>query len=709
MVEVIERQIAAIASSGQYSRAAGFLEIASPNAGGPIASVIRARLDLHGGRTARARSELGRALADESRLGPESLQVVMSIAIGLGDMDTAAQVGQSILAVPDLPDWNRVIAKAALGMREVALTGSLSEQIARLEEAATTHERGGRLQLAAISRYNLADTRYGAGQYERALRDARAAIEFLARSGGDANEIASAYGVVALCLLALDRFPEAENAMADAERARHSRLYDWEISIQRAECLVELGHLADGLAEARRAADGLGQDPPWNALAAVATTAAEIATKAYDFTTAERWLSTFDAAIPTTLTVGLGQQRLARARLRLMTSRPASEHAEEALAQLQSQDAWHFASRAAIVAAVASGDGERMAATIHESAMRTPSSLRAEAAVVCAFLGALDRIPDSLGDYVSSAPAAWTPHFRRNLRHSDPSTRWRNGALLERNGGSSDVAPLRAAARTRGMPAAARHLGKALARRTAPHVLVRDLGRTYVDIGDRSIEATTLRRKVAGFALYLMTRPGYTATREQVLEALWPDAPPDVGTNSLHQTIYFLRRDLEPGYAEDVSAGYVRLEGELVWFDPELVDSASRRFSSLAGAVHGAESAIDAISLYRGKFAPEFEYEDWAIATRDALHAAYLELVQRTIDELAAIGSWQRAAEIARVCLAVDPDADVIERTLIALYQGGGSHAAAAEQYAHFAAGHRATYGVEAPSLEEIATTPNPR
>jgi DNA-binding SARP family transcriptional activator len=273
--------------------------------------------------------------------------------------------------------------------------------------------------------------------------------------------------------------------------------------------------------------------------------------------------------------------------------------------------------------------------------------------------------------------------------------------MLDSFGERADLLRIREVAQQTRLPGADRHLGRALARRTALPVFVDDLGRTKLVIGERVVEITALRRKVAALVAYLMTRPGFTAAREQVLEALWPDSSPAVGINSLHQTIYFLRRDLEPEYQESVSAGYVRLEGELVWLDPLLVDSASHRFSSIAGSTD-RDAIVSAIRQYRGRFAPEFEYEEWAIATRDSLHAAYLELVDRALRLLVARAEWREAAEVARLALAVDPAAEEIERGLIAVYEQSGAHAAAAEQYAHFAAIQREEMGVEPPPLSSL-------
>ena len=66
---------------------------------------------------------------------------------------------------------------------------------------------------------------------------------------------------------------------------------------------------------------------------------------------------------------------------------------------------------------------------------------------------------------------------------------------------------------------------------------------------------------------FLLTRPRFSSTRDEVLDALWPDFEPGVALNSLNQTIYFLRRVFEPSYREDMSPGYLRHESDVVWLD----------------------------------------------------------------------------------------------------------------------------------------------
>jgi two-component SAPR family response regulator len=106
--------------------------------------------------------------------------------------------------------------------------------------------------------------------------------------------------------------------------------------------------------------------------------------------------------------------------------------------------------------------------------------------------------------------------------------------------------------------------------------------------------------------------------------------------------------------------------------------------------------------LYRGRFALDFEYEEWAAAYRDNLHAAYLEIVERSVLDDLTSGHYDRGITIARRALDVDPGAEQIEVCLLRLYRVTGAHSAAAEQYEHYAAVLRDEIGVDPPPLETL-------
>ncbi len=97
-----------------------------------------------------------------------------------------------------------------------------------------------------------------------------------------------------------------------------------------------------------------------------------------------------------------------------------------------------------------------------------------------------------------------------------------------------------------------------------------------------------------------------------------------------------------------------------------------------------------------------FEYEEWASTYRESVHAAYLEVVERSLLEDVATGHHDRAITIARRALEVDPYSDQIEVSLLRLYKSTGAHSAAAEQYAHYSSVLRDELGIEPPPLESL-------
>src|SRR5262249_47826455 len=124
----------------------------------------------------------------------------------------------------------------------------------------------------------------------------------------------------------------------------------------------------------------------------------------------------------------------------------------------------------------------------------------------------------------------WRPSLRRavDTLQSDalPSAR-----LLEQIGGPEDVPRLRRFARD---VRAADDLGRTLARRVAPRAFVEDLGRVRIRVGDRIVEGASVRRKVVALLCLLLSRDRFSATREQVLDGIWPELDPTSALNSLN-------------------------------------------------------------------------------------------------------------------------------------------------------------------------------
>jgi DNA-binding SARP family transcriptional activator/tetratricopeptide (TPR) repeat protein len=302
-------------------------------------------------------------------------------------------------------------------------------------------------------------------------------------------------------------------------------------------------------------------------------------------------------------------------------------------------------------------------------------------------------------------PARWRTALREGLALEHEPVDLAAARLLEEVGDRSDVARLRRLAKSGRRTRDATNLGRSLSRRLAPAVRVEDQGRVSLTVGDRDVVGTSVRRKVLALLCFLITRPEISATRDQVLDALWPELDPDIAINSLNQTLYFLRRVFEENYSEDLSPGYVHHDSDVIWLDPELVTARSVECRRM---VHGfpprpSPDDVERLTLlYRGRFALDFEYEEWASAYRDSLHAAYLEIVERSVIDDFTSGHYDRGIRIARRALAVDESAEQIEVSLLRLYRVSGAHAAAAEQYAHYATYMRDELGVEPPSLDSL-------
>jgi DNA-binding SARP family transcriptional activator len=335
-----------------------------------------------------------------------------------------------------------------------------------------------------------------------------------------------------------------------------------------------------------------------------------------------------------------------------------------------------------------------------------PGVVTSLAEAVLARLGTLDESAlEVVQQAASRQPRRWLRGLRSVIEFGPARSRRAAGTILDLVGEKSDVRRLRALSRELKGAYRDPSLGRDLARRTADRVWVEDQGRVIVRVGERVIAGTEMRRKPLALLCFLLSRPGMSATRDQALDALWPDNDPDQAVNSLHQTVYFLRRIIEPGYSDDLSPGYLNQDTELIWLDSELIGSRSVRCKEQLRGL-GPEPPVPAVLAlageYRGKFALDFSYDDWASMHRDSLHAQYLEVMERAIAFSTATGRFAEAMELSRALLETDPSLDQVEASLVKMYRLLGAHAAAAEQYQHYTTVIRDELGIEPPPLDQM-------
>ncbi len=685
---VIDAALPNILALGTVELSAEFLDGTAGDRGRPAALVLRSRLELSRDNPVRARELAEEAAADAA--GSERAAAFLNLARtrSLWGFDEVSMQLASAARQSAGASTQASIADAFLLVGELTKRGDLQAGAESLRELARHQASEGLHWYRAITLLNLALALEWAGDLEDALEAARLAEGEMARLGSRGVERAAVLVGKANILAKLGRTAEAARYLDEA-LAFPSSLARSEAAIEACRLWATFGDRDAAAAVFASVDTVLAHDN----LGLLQLTRGELAIRSGDLAAAQAASDELDRQ-PCGDMAGLMRGQLLKARVAVATrdSRALALVREaEATARLQNSGPGRSLSQ--ILSALA-GSGE-----IDDAIGRLDQST---AYLLSPLAEPLSAVADELSDH------AWQFVVDEAVRRPE---RWREPLLEAAASGSSrcaeaaaQVGDERTAARLRELAVDHKLLRPAALRiteRLARPAYTVDLGRVEVFIGPDRLKV--VRRKVLGLLSFLSSRPTMAATRDEVLEALWPDLAPDTAGNSLHQTIYFLRRVFEPDYREGLSAGYVTYDGELVSLSESLCDSLSRRCWRAIRRIPTDEgSLIELLELYRGRFALDFSYEDWAGDYRDNLHAAVLSAAETGIERRLQVGDFEAAIKAAQRILAVDPDADGIELLLLRAYKAGGRQAAAAEQYAHYAAAQRDQLGVSPPPLDEI-------
>lgn len=217
-----------------------------------------------------------------------------------------------------------------------------------------------------------------------------------------------------------------------------------------------------------------------------------------------------------------------------------------------------------------------------------------------------------------------------------------------------------------------------------PELRVRLLGGFRIERSDDA-EADITWERPSGKALVklLATEPSHRLHREQILDILWPDLPPDPAAAALRKALHYARHALEPQLAPRSESRYLALRDHMlelggpVWVDANYFEAAAE--AALRGnTVADFEAAVAA---YGGDLLPEDRYADWAVARRDHLAALFLRLLAGLAGELERHAAYAEAAERLQQALQHDPVQEDLHRRLMRLYARIGTRHDALRQY----------------------------
>lgn len=699
MLDVIGDAIPSIMGNGQYALAEAFIGGVSAEQRQSRFDLILSRVDMQQG-DYEAALNASLAILDADSGDPvqrdHALLNLVTLYLNYGDGDRAIEYAEQLRRSPD-PNL-AMIAEASVAM----VTGSETDDIDRINRllvAMAKTQRADRPHHYAVTQYNLALNMLCQDRPDRALAEIDPALEVL-ESGSAFIELNAARLVRAAALAMLGR---DEDARRTVDVVLSSGGY------QEDDIGIEIGDLLDGYVDPDAAVAFLDDIDVGRGMSKGASRLAAVG-RALLLARRRRWVEAEEALAryPTGRATHVGLEaarKVAEAYVAVSQGRPdALALADEAARHARGQGA-HRWRRCADLLRALTGDESGLNRVVVLLGKESPQTLTFEAELLAQ---QLDRLDNKAKEAVLAAaalhPGRWRPALRFEVDRRSSSA-FASALLLEEIGEQADIRRLRQLARENKRKPEMAQVGRRLTRRLADRVYVEDQGRVAFRIGNRLVPGTEVRRKVLALVCFLLTRPQMACTRDQMLDALWPDLDPEASVNSLNQTIYFLRRVLEEPYDEQLSPEYVHHDSDVIWLDPELVMSRSVECRSLIRTLSKEPSPteVDAlVCLYQGRFALDFEYEEWAGAYRDSLHAAYLDIVERALRKDAETAHYDRGISIARRALEVDPTAESIEVVLLRLYRLVGAHAAAAEQYTHYASMLREELGVEPPPLESL-------
>ncbi len=204
------------------------------------------------------------------------------------------------------------------------------------------------------------------------------------------------------------------------------------------------------------------------------------------------------------------------------------------------------------------------------------------------------------------------------------------------------------------------------------------------------------RQKTRSLLKLLLTRPGHVFSRDVILEALWPDAPPKGADHSLRTTVGLLRKALEPDLKRGPDSKFIiqRRPGYLFDHNSDCEIDASefeerRKEAESLQKAERLDAAIDeyreALRLVGGEFLAEDLYEEWAMEAREEWRDRHLAALSNLSECLALRGNYTGAIEAITRALSLDGHGEELHRRLMLYHYCAGEQALALRAYRRYA------------------------
>ncbi len=204
---------------------------------------------------------------------------------------------------------------------------------------------------------------------------------------------------------------------------------------------------------------------------------------------------------------------------------------------------------------------------------------------------------------------------------------------------------------------------KAASKANANTIHVRFFGTFQVRVGGQVLnESTSRARRPWSLLQYLMVYRNERVTRQQLIDALWPEGSSEAPEKALKNLVYRVRTAfaaLNADIAGEVILymnGNYQLNNQLMWrldFE-EFERLRTQALKENTPHAHAIECAMKAIELYHGDFLADQVYEDWVLPLNTHYRSLYFGCVYRALDLLEAAGQDSTIETVCQRALAID-------------------------------------------------------
>ncbi len=248
------------------------------------------------------------------------------------------------------------------------------------------------------------------------------------------------------------------------------------------------------------------------------------------------------------------------------------------------------------------------------------------------------------------------------------------------------------AGKSPGMTGKDREIRQAMHRSSLSQIQIETLGRFRLRRGLTVMEEREWDGHLPKLLLKAIVAHGSRQVpKDQLIEALWPEAAPGLGEMNFKITLHRLRKSLEPGMDRTFGSSYVHLRANSICLNEELCKTDLDDFQTLSRRGEQKERAGDigaalllyngAVDLYQGDFLSEELYSPWIDAKRNELRKRYTDLLYRIADIQEKRGTSKVAIDCYVKIIRIDPLSEQVYQRLMTLYASRGKRTEAIKVY----------------------------